>query len=106
MENNTSNTTSNNKPENVELGALWKRKAKSDGQVYLAGHIKVGDDETLLKVVVFSNKNKSKDNQPDYRVYESKPYNPTAAVSVAAGEEDQSDRGTELVKDQESEDLL
>lgn len=75
---NTSNTSSDNQPQNVELGALWKRKAKSDGQVYLAGHVKVGSEEgaKMVKVVVFSNKNKNKDNQPDYRVYESKPYTP------------------------------
>lgn len=75
---NTSNTSDNNQPQNVELGALWKRKARSDGQVYLAGHVKVGseDDAKVVKVVVFSNKNKNKDNQPDYRVYESKPYTP------------------------------
>ncbi len=92
---NTSNTTSNNQPQNVELGALWKRKAKSDGQVYLAGHLKVGDGDEAqqVKVVVFSNKNKSKDNQPDYRVYESKPYNPNSAAQEAEAT-------------QESEDLL
>ena len=72
MENTTSNTNENNE----ELGALWKRTARSTGQTYLAGHIKGGElglgDETV-KVVVFTNKNKSNERAPDFRIYKSKP---------------------------------
>lgn len=78
---NTSNNTGDN--QNVELGALWKRKAKNGGQTYLAGHIKSGDDETPVKLVVFSNKNKTKENQPDFRIYESKPYDAVAKAATA-----------------------
>ena len=48
-----------------EIGALWKNEGRN--QTYLTG--KVGDQ----KVVIFSNKNKNKDNQPDFRVYKSEP---------------------------------
>ena len=61
--------------KNVEVGALWKREARS-GQKYLAGHIKVDDglgQETTTKVVVFSNRHKEKENQPDFRMYLSNP---------------------------------
>ena len=103
---NTSNTTSNNQNQQTELGALWKRKAKSDGQVYLACHLKVGegDEAQQVKVVVFSNKGKVKDNQPDYRVYESKPYNPNAASTQ--GEGASADLVAAEGATQESEDLL
>ena len=73
METNTTTTTTENKPQNknVEVGAFWKRQAKGDGQTYLSGHIEVDElgQKKKMKVVVFSNKNKSKDTAPDYRVY-------------------------------------
>ena len=37
--------------------------------------MKLPGQEESVKVVVFSNKNKNKDNQPDYRVYKSEPRN-------------------------------
>ena len=43
----------------------WKNEGRN--QTYLTG--KVGDQ----KVVIFSNKNKNKDSQPDFRVYKSEP---------------------------------
>ena len=48
-----------------EIGALWKNEGRN--QTYLTG--KVGEQ----KVVIFSNKNKNKDSQPDFRVYKSEP---------------------------------
>jgi len=52
-----------------ECGALWKKESPS--QKYFSGHVKVDDDgeEKLLRVVVFSNRHKSKDNHPDFRIY-------------------------------------
>ena len=78
MENTTSNTSNNNNNSNnnEELGALWKRTARNDGQTYLAGHVKGGDlglGEETVKVVVFSNKNKTNERAPDFRIYKSKP---------------------------------
>lgn len=58
--------------KNVEVGALWKRQAKSNGQTYLSGHVKQDDgfgEEKQVKVVVFSNKNKKSENAPDFRIY-------------------------------------
>lgn len=76
-----------------EVGAFWKRTSQR-GQKYLAGHINVGADEPV-KVVVFSNRNKDKDTQPDYRVYKSRPQ----AQSVAAEESQEQSSA-------EAEDLL
>jgi|TARA_R100000008_G_C3501927_1_gene124178 uncharacterized protein (DUF736 family) len=81
MENTTSNTSNNN---NEELGALWKRTARNDGQTYLAGHVKGGDlglGEETVKVVVFSNKNKTNERAPDFRIYKSKPPQQQAEAS-------------------------
>ena len=70
MENTTSNTNENNE----ELGALWKRQARSTGQTYLAGHLKGGEfGDEGQKIVVFSNKNKTNERAPDFRIYKSKP---------------------------------
>tara|TARA_R110001592_G_scaffold321636_3_gene600242 strand:- start:392 stop:739 length:348 start_codon:yes stop_codon:yes gene_type:complete len=59
--------------KNRELGALWVRAGKS--QKYLSGQIKMetmpGVEETI-KVVVFTNKGKEKNERaPDYVVYRS-----------------------------------
>ena len=58
-----------------EIGALWKNEGRN--QTYLTG--KVG----AQKVVIFSNRNKNKANQPDFRVYKSEPkgQEPAAATS-------------------------
>ena len=55
-----------------ELGALWKRQGRN--QNYLTGKIKIGEFgvEKEVKVVIFTNKNKSKNERaPDFIVYES-----------------------------------
>jgi uncharacterized protein (DUF736 family) len=81
MENTTSNTNENN---NEELGALWKRTARNSGQTYLAGHLKGGDfGDEGVKVVVFSNKNKTNERAPDFRIYKSKPVDGSAPAPVA-----------------------
>ena len=57
---------------NREIGALWKRVAKSSGQKYLAGHITVDElgTEKKLKVIVFQNKYKENNEKaPDLRIY-------------------------------------
>ncbi|MAF43690.1 MAG: hypothetical protein CMI54_05940 [Parcubacteria group bacterium] len=53
-----------------EVGALWKKESAT--QKFFSGHVKIVDDdgeETLVKVVVFSNRHKSKDSHPDFRIY-------------------------------------
>lgn len=82
--------TSNNNSEwrDRELGALWVRQGK--GQKYLTGHLEI---ETMpgmtekVKIVVFSNKGKSKnENAPDYVVYRSKPAEESPAVNVESSQ--------------------
>lgn len=61
------------KYKDEEVGAFWKRTSQK-GQKYLAGHINTGGPENeSTKLVVFHNSNKQNDNQPDYRVYKSRP---------------------------------
>ena len=52
-----------------EVGALWKKESAT--QKYFSGHVKVDDygEEKMVRVVVFSNRHKTKDNQPDFRIY-------------------------------------
>jgi len=51
----------NSKWDNEEIGALWKKVGKAG--TFLTGKIN-GEP-----VIIFSNKNKKNENQPDYRVY-------------------------------------
>lgn len=48
-----------------EIGAFWKRQSSS--QSFLSGKIEI--EGKKLEVVLFSNRYKEKDNQPDYRLY-------------------------------------
>ena len=76
----------NNEWSEREIGAFWKREGKN--QKYLTGKIKNGDG-TEQQVVVFSIKNKTKDNQPDFRVYKSEPRESTeTAASTPQEQED------------------
>lgn len=71
MSENTTNTNEN-EWRSRELGALWIKSGRS--QKYLTGTIKIGEFglEQEVKVIIFSNKHKSKnDKAPDYLVYES-----------------------------------
>ena len=60
-----SDTQKNNEWSEREIGALWKREGRN--QKYLTGKMKQPDGSEQ-QVVIFSNKNKTKDNQPDFRV--------------------------------------
>lgn len=68
-----------------EIGALWKNEGRN--QTYLTG--KVGEQ----KVVIFSNRNKNKDNQPDFRVYKSEPKNQDDSQQSTGSEQ----QGEELI---------
>ena len=69
--------------DNLELGALWQRES-SQGK-YLTGTINlkgVGLADKQVPIVIFSNKFKKAENQPDLRIYLSKPKAaPTAAIA-------------------------
>jgi hypothetical protein len=66
------NSAKNNEWSNRELGALWKKEGKS--QNYLSGFVKIGEFgvEQEVRLVIFTNKNKSKNpNAPDFVIYKS-----------------------------------
>lgn len=73
MENTEKQSEKQSEWKSRELGALWVRAGKS--QKYLSGQIKMetmpGVEETI-KVVVFTNKGRDKNERaPDYVVYRS-----------------------------------
>ena len=83
-----SDTQKNNEWSEREIGALWKREGRN--QKYLTGKMKQPDGSEQ-QVVIFSNKNKTKDNQPDFRVYKSEPRaetQPEAAPDSTGEQED------------------
>ena len=62
--------------EKREVGALWTKTSQSSGKKYFSGHFKVQTDfgeEQRIPVVAFFNKDKKSENQPDFRIYLSKP---------------------------------
>ena len=68
----------NNEWDKRELGALWTKESQGSGKKYFSGHIKVQTDfgeEKKINVVAFHNKDKKSENQPDFRVYLSRPAN-------------------------------
>lgn len=69
---NTQTEVKNNDWSKREIGALWKKDGPT--QKYLSGYLTIDEfgTKTKVNVVVFSNKNKSKDTAPDFRVYLSK----------------------------------
>jgi hypothetical protein len=73
MENTQKQSEKQSEWKNRELGALWVRSGK--GQKYLSGTINVETMPGLteaLKVVVFTNKGKEKNERaPDYVIYKS-----------------------------------
>jgi len=77
---NTNNSPTSTKAEATsdmkrrEVGALWKKEGKATGQKFLTGHIKVDEfgTEKLVKIIVFSNKNKTNPKAPDFVIYTSR----------------------------------
>ena len=65
------------------LGCMWMRTPKSGGKKYLTGTINLknipGFPNKDVAFVAFSNKAKTKDTHPDFRVYISEPKNGVAA---------------------------
>ena len=64
----SNDNTSNNDWQEREIGALWKRSGSN--QKYLSGKLKM-DDGSTQEIVIFTNKYKNADNQPDFRIYKS-----------------------------------
>lgn len=85
MSDNTNKETNSNANDwkDREIGALWRREGKN--QRYLSGKLTIGDfgEEKTINVVIFSNRFKEKDNQPDFRIYEDRPREEVAQASEA-----------------------
>lgn len=64
-----------------EIGALWRRDGKN--QKFLSGKITIGEfgEEKEIQIVIFSNRFKEKDNQPDFRIYEDTPMTKKSSVN-------------------------
>lgn len=93
-----SNQNNNSEWRDRELGALWVRQGK--GQKYLSGHLEV---ETMpgvkekVKVVVFSNKGKAKNEQaPDYVVYRSVDRDAPQSEASETSNEEQTNNSEEI----------
>ena len=75
MSDNTEKTSVGNSDwKKRELGALWRREGRN--QNFLSGTLKIGEFgvEKEIKVVVFTNKGKLKNERaPDFIVYEDAP---------------------------------
>lgn len=79
-----------------EIGALWKNEGRN--QKYLAGHVKMPDGSEQ-KVVIFSNKNRSSDKAPHFRVYKSEDQKAksNADTSVDDMSSNQSEEDSDLI---------
>ena len=82
-ESNQTSDSTNNEWKEREIGALWKREGKN--QRYLSGKLTIGEFgvEKTINVVVFVNRYKEKENQPDFRIYEDRPREEGAATAPA-----------------------
>jgi uncharacterized protein (DUF736 family) len=66
----------NNDWDKREVGALWTKTSQSSGKKYFSGHFKIENEfgeEKRVSVVAFYNKDKKSENQPDFRIYLSRP---------------------------------
>ena len=92
-----------------ELGALWKRSGKS--QTYLSGFVKIGEFgvEKEVRLVIFTNKNRDKNERaPDFVIYESqdRPQTETSQTETSQTETPQAETPTMKVADDEVPELL
>jgi len=63
-----SEENSNSEWSEREVGALWR---KGGDKPFYSGNLTVGGEK--VEIVIFPNKYKEKDSQPDLRIYKSKP---------------------------------
>jgi hypothetical protein len=88
MSDNTEQTSAGNTDwKKRELGALWRREGRN--QNFLSGTLKIGEFgvEKEIKVVVFTNKGKLKNERaPDFIVYEDQPREDFVAAKAPAQE--------------------
>ena len=68
-----------------QIGALWL-KTSIKGVSFMSGELTI--DDKKIKVTVFKNNHKTKDNQPDYQIYPMRdlaapvPITPTAKEDI------------------------
>jgi len=70
------NSNTNKDWDKREVGALWTKTSQSSGKKYFSGHFKMENEfgeEKKISVVAFYNKDKKSENQPDFRIYASRP---------------------------------
>ena len=112
MSNNTQESQTSNSQESKwrsrELGALWVRNGKN--QKYLSGTVNI---ETMpgvtesLKVVVFTNKNREKNEKaPDYVIYKSEDQVEQVAQQAASEVSSQKPEELQSADNQESEEEI
>lgn len=101
----------NNEWAKRELGALWK-KDSAKGK-YLSGYLNLTElgITDKVNVVLFSNKNKTKDTAPDFRIYLSVDKNNTGAAAQKAAPAKAYTKSktapvAKVVEETEEEDLL
>ncbi|AEA33646.1 hypothetical protein [Hippea maritima] len=72
------------------VGALWLREYEKDGKrrKMMAGELDLGALGTV-KIAVFKNEKKEKENQPDYRIVLSEPNDSTGNASNGNGNNDE-----------------
>lgn len=70
MNNTKTDTKTESKWGNREMGALWLKLSKDKTQKYMTGHIN-SSLEGKIDVVIFSNKEKKNEKSPDFRIYAS-----------------------------------
>ena len=66
-----STNTNNGKAPLIEAGCMWSRTSKAN-EKYLTGTLKFNTDIKAgqdIPIIVFTNKNKKAENQPDLRIY-------------------------------------
>lgn len=83
----TQNTNSN-KPASTlrECGALWSRSSQKSNEKYLSAILKFPEDIKAgqeVPIIIFTNKHKKAENQPDLRAYlsDKTPQSKTAPVA-------------------------
>ena len=98
-----------NSNPNTNIGALWARESRTSNQKYLAGHVKLQDDfgeEKVVKVVVFKNNRKEKENQPDYQIYKARGAQQPSTTTTASDESSEEAVGASTSSDDGGETLL
>ena len=79
------NSNTNNDWDKREVGALWTKTSQSSGKKYFSGHFKMENEfgeEKKVQVVAFYNKDKKSENQPDFRIYISRPASEQCGMST------------------------